>query len=32
MDYAPNVIQTARKILNIADDYRDNDSGNSEIL
>lgn len=32
MDYAPHVIQTARKILNAVDDYRDKESGNGEIL
>jgi len=32
MEFAPQVIQTARKVLNVVDDYRDNESGTNGIL
>lgn len=32
MDFAPKVIQTARKVLNVVDDYRDNESWTNWIL
>jgi hypothetical protein len=32
MEFAPKVIQTARKVLNIVDDYRDSESGTKGIL
>ena len=32
MEFAPQVIQTARKVLNIVDDYRDNEAGANGIL
>jgi hypothetical protein len=30
MDYAPDPMQTARKILNIVDDYRDKQNNNNK--
>lgn len=32
MEFAPKVIQTARKVLNVVDDYRDNESGTNGVL
>lgn len=32
MSYAPHVIQTARRILNVVDDYRDAEAGWSSII
>lgn len=32
MHYAPHVIQRARKILNVVDDYRDTEAGTNGII